>query len=308
MKNQEVLREILRIEQLYIRGSGYYELENFNLLIGAGQLVFLCEPDGLGGNALADVFLGRQSVFSGKLFLEGKPIIPQKELSYEKEGIYVISEDESMQPYMSVEENLFLSWKPYLFSPWFRKRSLRAMAGQILKKLDISISPGTLVRRLSFEDRQLLKFARAYCKGARLIVINGVMDVISEARQYHLMELVEKMRRENIAVLCISQKVPELSVLGDMLVLMKNGTKLWTMLQPEINIQQAARIYNSKITAFERMAPSGRGGRLWLQRSGRRSELGVWQRARDPERRCFQPEYGWRCSSTGSQRGGFRCG
>lgn len=271
MIEKECLREIVRIEQLYIRGSGCYELENFNLLIGAGQLVFLCEPEGFGAEALAGVFLGRRSIFSGKLFLEGRQLVPQKELSYEKEGIYVISEDESMQPYMSVEENLFLSWKPHLFLPWFMKRSLRALSGRLLKRLDISIHPGTLVKELSFEDRQLLKLARAYCKGAKLIVINGVFDVISGKRQQQLMDLVERLRREKIAVLCISHKFLELAALGDMLVLIKNGTKIWTMLKPKINIRQAGRIYNSKITGFERAALSGQG-KLFMEiyRDGQR--------------------------------------
>lgn len=248
------MKEIVRLEQLCIRGSGYYQMENFNMLVMQGQFVCLWEPDGYGTDALAEVFMGRKTVFSGKILFNGEQISPDKEIFFEKEGVYVVSVDESMQPCMSVEENLFLSWKKNLFMPWFMKHSLRTQAVGLFKKLDININPEDKVQDLPFEDRQLLKLARAYCKGAKLIVINGIVDAISSKRQIQLMNLIRKLCAQNIAILCISHKVHKFFNVSDMLILIKNGTKIWTMMKPDVNIEKAVHIYYSKVILFDRVS------------------------------------------------------
>lgn len=240
------MNEILRIEQLYVRSQGFYALENFSMQAGSGDFVFLCDPENYGAAALADIFSGRRDIFSGRVWLEGRQLAMGREFSYELAGIYVISMYESMQQYMTVADNLFLSWKRNLFLSWPSGAKLREQTRRVLAHLGIDIPLTALVKDISYEDRQLLKLARAYCKGARLVYVDGVMDVVSEKKQRQLLSIMDIMRREGALVLCASQRFSMVMEAATKLILFKNGKKIWTMRAPEICRTDVMNIYQNK--------------------------------------------------------------
>lgn len=258
------MREILRIEQLYVRSQGYYVLEDFSMQALAGEFVFLCDPEHHGTEALVKLFLGRQDIFSGRVYLGGRPLAVGRDFSYELAGIYVIAMEESMQPYMTVAENLFLSWKPGMFLPWPSQKKLNVQARRILEHLGIEISPGMLVRDISYEDRQLLKLARAYCKDAKLILVDSMMDVVSATKQDQLLRIMDIMRSEGMAVICASQRFSPLMDRADKVMLFKGSRKIWTMLSPDIHRQAIMKIYSSQLKgAFG--PPGGTAGETMLE-------------------------------------------
>lgn len=261
--------EILRVEQLYVRGQGFYALENFSMHADGGDFVFLCDPENYGAGALAEIFSGRRDVFSGRVWLEGRPLTMRREFSYELAGIYVISMYESMQPYMTVEENLFLSWKKNLFLSWPGGAKLREQTRRILAHLGIDIPMSAFVKDLSYEDRQLLKLARAYCKGAKLVFVDGVIDVVSEKKQRKLLSIMDIMRREGALVMCASQRFSTVMEAATKLILFKDGKKIWTMRAPEISRTDVMNIYRNKLRGSGRVpAAPGNEPLLEIYRDG----------------------------------------
>ena len=78
--------------------------------------------------------------------------------------------------------------------------------------------------QLSAGERQRVLIARAICQQARIVVLDEPTASLDLAHQIHIMDLMEKLRRdEDITVIMVSHDLNLAALYGDRLLLMNAG-------------------------------------------------------------------------------------
>ncbi len=235
-------KEFLRFEQVYLYRKGVNILEEFKLNIFQGEFLLLYGMYGAGMKELADFLSGREAFTSGRVYVNEVSLNPKEHLNPEKLGIYVISDDTELFPYLSVAENIFLTWKKNIFSFTLPVEKVDLQAEHILKKLGITIPVKKTVSQLSSIDLQIIKLAKAYCRNAKLIVINDIANIYTPSELHRLFKVLEIIRSKGTAILWITGRYINVINYVDRLSIISHGKNIKTYVSPIKEIEMINRI------------------------------------------------------------------
>jgi ribose transport system ATP-binding protein len=235
-------KEFLRLEQVYLYRKGVKILEDFKLNIFQGEFLLLFGMYGGGMKELADYLSGREAFASGRVYVNEVRLNPKDTLNPEKLGIYVISDDTELFPYLSVAENIFLTWKKNIFSFTLPIEKVNLQAEHILKKLGIDIPVKKIVSELSNMELQIIKLAKAYCRNAKLIVINDIANIYTPSELHRLFEVLDIIRSRGTAILWITGRYMNVVNHVDRIAIINHGKNIKTCFAPITNFDLLHRI------------------------------------------------------------------
>ena len=141
-------------------------------------------------------------------------------------GIQVIYQDFSLFPNLTVAENISFNYELSQRRRLVGWRDVRLRAKQALEKVGVAIDLDVLVERLSVADKQVVAIARALVGGARLIAMDEPTTALTEHEVQALLEIVRRLKADNVAVVFISHKLPEVFTISERIVVLRNGLKV----------------------------------------------------------------------------------
>ena len=180
-------------------------LHGVSLAVGRGEVVGLLGRNGVGKSTTLKSIMGLVRPAEGRVLYEGAPItgVPAHRLA--RLGIGYVPEDRRIFRALSVTENLrtgldrrgvsaarkrALLQKVYDFFPVLAER--RAQAG------------GTL----SGGEQQMLAIARAMMLEPKIMLLDEPTEGLMPRMVGQIRQIIEVLRRDNIAVLLVEQNVP----------------------------------------------------------------------------------------------------
>jgi simple sugar transport system ATP-binding protein len=141
-------------------------------------------------------------------------------------GVQVIYQDFSLFPNLTVAENISFNYELSQRRRLVAWRDVRLRAKQALEKVGVAIDLDVLVERLSVADKQVVAIARALVGGARLIAMDEPTTALTEHEVQALLEIVRRLKADNVAVVFISHKLPEVFTISERIVVLRNGVKV----------------------------------------------------------------------------------
>lgn len=120
-------------------------------------------------------------------------------------------------------ENVLLDGLPKRFGriDW---RAAKKLASERLRALEIDLDIDAPVRTLSVAQLQMMEIARAVSFEARLIVMDEPTASLSRHELEPLFRVIERLRREGVAVLFISHHLEEVFEIADEITVMRDGS------------------------------------------------------------------------------------
>jgi ABC-type sugar transport system ATPase subunit len=138
-------------------------------------------------------------------------------------GIAIVSQELSLFPALSVEENLLLA-------PGGRARKSRwsfaRRARQVLARLGVNVALNMPLHRLSLADRQLIEIARALLQDPRVLILDEPTSSLHSAEVDRLHEVVRGLRDSGIGLIYVSHFLEELLDISDNLVILRDGKRV----------------------------------------------------------------------------------
>ncbi|MBM3823887.1 MAG: sugar ABC transporter ATP-binding protein [Verrucomicrobia bacterium] len=107
--------------------------------------------------------------------------------------------------------------------PWIDRRTLRSRTTELLRQVGLSLSPDTLVERLSAGERQLVEIAKALSIDPRLIILDEPTTSLTAHETEHLFALLGRLRARGIAMIYISHALNDVLRLCDSIVVLRDG-------------------------------------------------------------------------------------
>ncbi len=233
-KKSTVLFEAVNISSSVIKDAGFS--------ISRGEVLGIAGLMGSGRTELALSIYGEYPVTGGYMKMEGKRITINSPGKAIRNGIVYVSEDRKQLGLflgLSVKDNITLPVLKRYEEHFFHINSSRLNA-DVDRYIDIlSIKTpgrGQKVGNLSGGNQQKISIARGLITEPKLLMLDEPTRGIDVGAKQEIYRLINKLKREGLAIMVISSEMPELIGICDRILVMHNRS-----LSGELDRDQASQ-------------------------------------------------------------------
>ena len=225
---------LLRMENITKNFPGVKALDNVNLEVYPGTIHALVGENGAGKSTLMNILSGvfPHSSYEGKIIFDGEECRFNKIKDSEKRGIVIIHQELTLNPYMSIGENMFLGNEcgKSLKINW---NETYGRAQEFLKLVGLEESPHTLVQDIGVGKQQLVEIVKALAKNVRLLILDEPTASLNEDDSQNLLKLLLKFKNEGMTCILISHKLKEIEQVADKITIIRDGAVIETLVKGE---------------------------------------------------------------------------
>ncbi len=194
---------------------------NFNLL--PGEIHCLVGENGAGKSTLMKVLSGAEKADDGEIILIGEKYSHYQPDEAHQIGIATIYQETDLVLEMTVSQNIFLGHEPVSGFWGINKRQLRKDALDLMKRIDLKLSPDEIVENLSPANRQLVQIVKALSYNSKVLIMDEPGAVLSNVDLERLFKLLNQMKQEGMGIIYISHRLEEIFAIGDRVTILRDG-------------------------------------------------------------------------------------
>jgi len=217
----------LEFEGLEMEFPGVRALDGVSFKVRGGSVHALMGENGAGKSTLLKILSGAYTPTSGRVVIEGRPLVFDSTAAALAAGVAVIYQELHLVPEMSVAENLLLGRYPRR-GAFLDRASLRAEAARLLKLVGEDISPDTKLGRLPLAQRQMVEIAKALGRGARFVAFDEPTSSLSEKETRRLFEIIRDLKARGHAILYVTHRMDEVYAICDAATVLRDGRHVVT--------------------------------------------------------------------------------
>ena len=216
---------LLEFRRVGKRFGVVHALSEVTLPIRAGEILALVGENGAGKSTVTRIMEGVHQPDTGEVAIDGAPVLLRAPAEAHAAGIRVIHQEPDIFPDLSVAENLFVGDLRRVAGIFLDRTDLAVRTRDLLTRFGLqhTLSPWTLAGALSAAHRQLLEIMRALRAGVRLLALDEPTSSLSDDEAQLLFSVVRQLRKEGVALVYISHRMPEIRALADRVAILRDG-------------------------------------------------------------------------------------
>ncbi len=219
----------LRMEGIQKSFSGVQVLKDVNFAFERGKVHALCGENGAGKSTLMKILAGSYGKDQGSIYIDDVPYEIHNVRDAQKIGISVIYQELSLIPELTVAQNIFLGKEMLTNNKLLTDRKkMNALAEEYLQKLGLSIDVTSKAGTLTVGQQQMVEIAKAYASESWVIVMDEPTSAITEKDKESLFRIIEELKQQNVAIIYISHRMPEIFQIADELTVLRDGAHVVT--------------------------------------------------------------------------------
>lgn len=223
----ETLIEMKRITK---RFPGVLALNQVDFDLRRGEVHALLGENGAGKSTLMKILSGVYQPDAGEIWFEQQPVSFSHPISAQLAGITIIHQEFNLFPDLTVEENIFIGREFCKNSRWLLdKRAQRQAVIEILQRLNLTISPDTLVSELTVAQQQMVEIAKAISVNARVLIMDEPTAALTESEIESLFQVTRMLKAQGTGIVYISHRLEELALIADRATVMRDGQYIATV-------------------------------------------------------------------------------
>ena len=249
LKSPSMNKDRVMLEADRLSRAGQYHDVSFYL--HQGEVLGLCGLLGSGRTELALSLFGMTRPDSGKLYLDSKPVRFRGHEDAIKAGIGYVSEDRltlGLVQQQSVADNAVLTILDKLRGRFrliddYRKNRIVA---EWIAKLGVRVAdPDQAVSTLSGGNQQKIVLAKWVLTQPRILILDSPTVGVDVGAKASIYQLIHLLAQEGIAILLISDEVPEVYYNCDRVLHFSGGSVIGEYLPGQVSQQQLAEAVNA---------------------------------------------------------------
>jgi D-xylose transport system ATP-binding protein len=209
-------------------------LNNVDFEVFTGEVVALVGDNGAGKSTLVKCISGINTIDSGQIFFEGKPVTITGPKDTARLGIETVYQDLALCDNLDVVANLYLGREEIrpiistaihsLNEVTMEKRSI-----DTLKTLSVKIpSVRSAVASLSGGQRQSVAVARAVMWNSKVVLLDEPTAALGVAQTRMVLDLIKKLSQQGLAVVVISHNLVDVFDVADRIIVLRLGRRVGT--------------------------------------------------------------------------------
>ncbi|MDQ0156875.1 simple sugar transport system ATP-binding protein [Robertmurraya andreesenii] len=218
---------LLEMKKISIEFPGVKALNEVDFSTRTGTTHALIGANGAGKSTLMKVLSGAYGHYTGEIYLDGKKVDIRTPKDAQDYGIQIVYQevDTALVPYLTVGENIMLNETVNDMgkSQFVKWKHIHQKATEILKRMNIKISSKKLVSELTLAEKQMVLIARSISKQCKFLILDEPTAPLSHSETTELFRIVRELVKEDVGVIFISHRLPELFEICEEITVMKNG-------------------------------------------------------------------------------------
>ena len=197
-------------------------LRDVSIELHPGRVHALLGENGAGKSTLINLLSGALPADRGTIEIDGTPIPRMTPATAQQAGIAVVQQELSLTGSLSIAENIGLGSYPRQFGMIdYAALADRAEAAANLAGLHEPLSMPVGI--LPLGRRQMVEIAKALYRKPRVLILDEPTSSLSASEARILTELLQRLKREGVAILFISHRLPEVIALCQHVTVLKDG-------------------------------------------------------------------------------------
>ena len=224
----------LKIEKVRKEFPGVVALDDVDFQVELGKVTALVGENGAGKSTLIKIIAGVYSPDSGEIEIEGKKTRLKSSKDSMQLGINVIYQELNIFNKLTVAENIFMG-REKRKGLFFDKKYHSEKTAELLKTIGLNISPSTKMQNLSVAQKQMVEVARALAFNAKVIIMDEPTSSLTETETRILLDLIGKLRENNVGIVYISHRIDEIMEIADKVVVLRDGERVGMLERDELS-------------------------------------------------------------------------
>jgi simple sugar transport system ATP-binding protein len=226
---EEIGLAVLELKDVAKHFGAIRALDGVSLKLEAGEVLGLMGDNGAGKSTLVKIIAGNFPPSHGEMHVSGKPVHFHRPVDARASGIEVVYQDLALCDNLTAAANVYLG-RELRKGVWpFRVLDYNTMyerSRTLFAELKSETRPRDLVRQMSGGQRQAVAIARTRLSNARIVLMDEPTAAISVRQVAEVLQLIERLREQGIAVILISHRMPDVFEVADRVAVMRRGRKV----------------------------------------------------------------------------------
>lgn len=229
-ENGRTPERFLELRNIHKRFGGVHALRGIDLTLDLGEAYHLLGENGCGKSTVIKIMSGAHGPSEGEIVLNGKTYKELDPIQSLAAGIETVYQDLSLIPNLTVAENVALNQQLVegngKLLRRFDRTKLRQTAERALATVGLPTDRAflnTIVSELPLAMRQLVAISRAIATSAKLVIMDEPTTSLTRREVDNLIEVVNRLRADNVAVLFVTHKLDECYRIGGNAVVFRDG-------------------------------------------------------------------------------------
>jgi simple sugar transport system ATP-binding protein len=144
-------------------------------------------------------------------------------------GVEIVYQDLALCNNLTAAVNVFLgreltrSFGPLKILDY---AGMNAAAANLFRELKSETRPKDMVRDMSGGQRQAIAIARTRLSSASIVLMDEPTAAISVRQVAEVLNLIRELKRQGVAVILISHRMPDVFAVADRIVVLRRGNKV----------------------------------------------------------------------------------
>jgi ABC-type sugar transport system ATPase subunit len=202
------------------------DVRGVSLNVRNGEILGVAGLKGSGGEGLLETLIGERRVDSGRLSLAGEAFEPRSPADAWALGVAYVPGDrtgEGLLTEFAVVDNLVMASPPRK-GPFFDRARARELAAEMVSRLSIKVgAPDIACKTLSGGNLQKVVLGKCIAMRPRVLLLNNPTRGVDIGARVEIYRTIRELADAGLAVIIVSDDLPELIGLSERLVVMRGG-------------------------------------------------------------------------------------
>jgi simple sugar transport system ATP-binding protein len=204
-------------------------LDDVSLSLGGGEVLGLMGDNGAGKSTLVRIIAGNYRPSRGRMTIAGREVDFHRPLDARDAGIEIVYQDLALCDNLTASVNVFLGreltfgFGPFRFMDYAR---MNQKAAELFRELKSETRPRDVVRDMSGGQRQAIAIARTRLSKAKIVLMDEPTAAISVRQVAEVLNLIRELKRQGLAVVLISHRMPDVFSVADRIAVLRRGHKV----------------------------------------------------------------------------------
>ncbi|HEY7043972.1 MAG TPA: ATP-binding cassette domain-containing protein [Nocardioidaceae bacterium] len=212
-----------------------------------GEVTALVGDNGAGKSTLVKCFAGINSIDSGELLFEGKPVVIHDPRAATDLGIEFVYQDLALADNLDITQNMFLGRESRRLNTFLADGEMEKRARETLTSLSVRTvsSVRQLVTNLSGGQRQTVAIAKAVLWNGKVVFLDEPTAALGVAQTRQVLDLVRRLADQGRGVVLISHNMNDVMEVADRVCALYLGRVAAEVPKRETNTTQIVELITS---------------------------------------------------------------
>jgi simple sugar transport system ATP-binding protein len=222
-----MMKSTVEMKNITIEFPGVKALNQVHFSMETGKIQALIGANGAGKSTLMKVLSGAYDHYTGEIWLDGEYLKIRSPKNAQDAGIQIVYQevDTALIPYLTVGENIMLMDTVHNMGKkqWIKWKEIHEKAANILASMNINLSTKKLASELTLAEKQMILIARAISNQCKFLILDEPTAPLSHTETTQLFRIVQELKKQNVGIIFISHRLPEIFEVCDEITVMRNG-------------------------------------------------------------------------------------